>query len=142
MDLLPDMQTISIPLYRMALEELKESKEQLKDLLDKGFIRPSASYCSKIDISLGYHQLRVKEYDIPKTAFQIRYGHYEFWVCGRVFFDCPSIDVIDLKDGQVLMIKSFEKSFQELKDRLTSFPVLTLPEVSDGFVVYCDSSRI
>src|SRR5687767_13304654 len=35
-----------------------------------------------------------------------------------------------------------EKSFQELKDRLTKAPVLTLPEGSDGFVVYCDASKI
>ena len=40
-DLLPDTQPISIPPYKMALEELKELKEQLKDLLDKSFIRPS-----------------------------------------------------------------------------------------------------
>ena len=42
-DLLPDTQPISIPPYRMAPTELKELKEQLKDLLDKGFIRPSIS---------------------------------------------------------------------------------------------------
>ncbi len=42
-DLLPDTQPISIPPYRMAPAELKELKEQLKDLLDKGFIRPSIS---------------------------------------------------------------------------------------------------
>ncbi|XP_069149154.1 uncharacterized protein [Solanum lycopersicum] len=39
-NLLPNIQPISIPLYRMALVELKESKGLLKDLLDKGFIRP------------------------------------------------------------------------------------------------------
>ena len=42
-DLLPDTQPISIPPYRMAPAELKELKEQLKDLLEKGFIRPSIS---------------------------------------------------------------------------------------------------
>ena len=42
-DLLSDTQPISIPPYRMALAELKELKDQLKDLLDKGFIRPSIS---------------------------------------------------------------------------------------------------
>ncbi|WMV24573.1 hypothetical protein MTR67_017958 [Solanum verrucosum] len=42
-DLLPDTQPISIPPYRIAPTELKELKEQLKDLLDKGFIRPSIS---------------------------------------------------------------------------------------------------
>ena len=33
---------------------------------------------SKIDLCFGYHQLRVKRKDVPKTAFQIQYGHYEF----------------------------------------------------------------
>ncbi|WMV18927.1 hypothetical protein MTR67_012312 [Solanum verrucosum] len=35
-----------------------------------------------------------------------------------------------------------EKSFQELKDRLTSAPVLTLPKSTNGFVIYCDASRV
>ncbi|XP_070035182.1 uncharacterized protein [Nicotiana tomentosiformis] len=42
-DLLPGTQPISIPPYRMAPVELKESKEQLKDLLEKGFIGPNTS---------------------------------------------------------------------------------------------------
>ncbi|WMV57559.1 hypothetical protein MTR67_050944, partial [Solanum verrucosum] len=84
-DLLPDTQPISIPPYRMAPAELKELKEQLRDLLEKGFIRPSqspwgTSHFSKIDLRSGYHQVKVRECDIPKTAFRTRYGHYEFMV--------------------------------------------------------------
>ncbi|XP_070029224.1 uncharacterized protein [Nicotiana sylvestris] len=42
-DVLPDTQSIFIPPYRMDPTELRELKAQLKDLLDKGFIRPSTS---------------------------------------------------------------------------------------------------
>uniref|UniRef100_A0A2N9GS05 RNA-directed DNA polymerase n=1 Tax=Fagus sylvatica TaxID=28930 RepID=A0A2N9GS05_FAGSY len=129
-DLLPGSGPISKAPYRMAPAELKELKEQLQELLDKGFIRPSVSpwgapvlfvkkkdgsmrLCidyreinrvtvrnkyplpriddlfdqlqgaqifSKIDLRSGYHQLKIKPDDVPKTAFRTRYGHYEFLV--------------------------------------------------------------
>ena len=50
---------------------------RINDLFDQ--LRGARVY-SKIDLHTGYHQLRVREMDIPKTAFRTRYGHFEFTV--------------------------------------------------------------
>ena len=50
---------------------------RIDDLFDQ--LRGTRVYF-KIDLRTGYHQLRVREADIPKTAFRTRYGHFEFTV--------------------------------------------------------------
>jgi hypothetical protein len=129
-ELQPSTTPIAKSPYKMTREELAELKIQLKDLLDKGYIRPSSSswgcpalfvkkkdealcLCvdyqplnavtiknkyplpcidiffdqlagdqvfSKIDLRSGYHQIKIYVEDIPKTAFSMRYGLYEYLV--------------------------------------------------------------
>jgi hypothetical protein len=126
--------------YRMATPELAELKQHIKELLEKGFVRPSSSpwgarvifvpkkdgtqrLCvhyhalnevtiknkyplprivdmfnelhgafvfSRIDLRLGYHQLKIRECDIPKTAFILRYGLYEYTVMSFRLTNAPT----------------------------------------------------
>jgi hypothetical protein len=46
---------------------------------------------SKIELSPGYHQLKVKKDDVPKTAFRTRYGHYEFLVIPFGLTNAPAV---------------------------------------------------
>ena len=84
---------------------------------------------SKVDLHAGYHQVRVKEEDIPKTTFMTRYGHYEFLVMSfgltnvqvvfmdtmnRVFHDCLDQFIV-IFIGDILI---YSKTLEEHKEQL------------------------
>ncbi|KAL0544325.1 hypothetical protein IC582_019438 [Cucumis melo] len=189
---------------------------RIDDLFDQ---LQGATVFSKIDLRSGYHQLRIKDGDVPKTAFRSRYGHYEFIVMSfgltnapavfmdlmnrvfREFLDTFVIVFIDdiliyskmeaeheehlrvflghvvskagvsvdpakieavtgwTRPSTVSEVRSFlglavdqegssfcleqggEDSFQNLKQKLVTAPVLTVSDGSGSFVIYSDASK-
>nr|GFA44693.1 putative reverse transcriptase domain-containing protein [Tanacetum cinerariifolium] len=150
-DIVPGATPVARAPYRLAPSELKELSEQLKELSEKGFIRPSSSpwgapvlfvkkkdglfrMCidyqelnkltiknkyplprindlfdqlqgssvySKINLRSGYHQLHIREEDIPIIAFRTWYGHYEFQVMPFGLTNAPVV-YMDLINRHVI----------------------------------------
>ncbi|GJX44560.1 putative reverse transcriptase domain-containing protein [Tanacetum coccineum] len=176
-DLVPGAAPVARAPYRLAPSEMKELSEQLQELSDKGFIRPSSSpwgapvlfvkkkdgsfrMCidyrelnkltvknryplpriddlfdqlqgssiySKIDLRSGYHQLRVREQDVPKTAFpQLGLaGYYRRFIEGFSKI-AKSMTKLTQKGIKFDWEKRKRNAFQLIMQKLCSAPILAL----------------
>ncbi|GJS00430.1 putative reverse transcriptase domain-containing protein [Tanacetum coccineum] len=141
-DLIPGATPVARAPYRLAPSEMQELSNQLQELADRGFIRPSTSpwgapvlfvkkkdgsfrmcpsvFFSKMYLrSRRYHQLRRRDEDIPKTAFRTRYKHYEFQVMPFGLTNAPAVfmDLINRKEKLLLSILT--KDFSKIAKSLT-----------------------
>ncbi|XP_070029610.1 uncharacterized protein [Nicotiana sylvestris] len=169
-DLLLGTQPISIPPYHMAPAELKELKEQLQELLYKGFTRPSVSpwgalvlFVKKKDspmhMCFDYRQLnkvivknmyplpRIDDYLIsyrPRGSLappEDRALDIDRKEIGFLYINAPTTRLTQ-KGSPFRWTKECEESFQKLKTTLTIARVLVLPRGLGSYTVYYDASRI
>ncbi|GJU13470.1 putative reverse transcriptase domain-containing protein [Tanacetum coccineum] len=155
-DLVPGAAPVSRAPYRLASSEMKELSEQLKELLEKGFIRPSSSpwgapvlFVKKKDGSfhmcIDYRELNkltpyldkfvivfIDDILIYSKSKEEHSGHLKI--------------ILDLLKKEKLYAKFLklgadeDEAFQKLKQDLFTALILALPEGPDDFVVYCDAS--
>ncbi|GKC96736.1 putative reverse transcriptase domain-containing protein [Tanacetum coccineum] len=164
--------------FRMTPVELKELKEQLQEMLENGFIRPSVSpWGAPIDLrdsglssasnerariflrnafvrdgilwihqrlrlspngETYYRQLHVTEVMMFSEAFFA--GYYRRFVEGFSRLALPLTQLMR-KGEKFVWTDEHNESFEELKRRLVSAPILTLPSGSGGFQIYSDASK-
>ena len=179
-EIIPGSEPPFRPIYRLSQLELTEMKNQVTELLRKGFIQPSkspygapilfvrkkdgtmrmcidyralnkitiknryplpriddlldklngAKYFSKIDLRSGYHQIRIAQKDVSKTAFRTRYGHFEFNVLPfgltnapatfmramhEIFHDLLDSCVVIYLDDILIFSRTKEQHIQDIK---------------------------
>ncbi|WVZ90060.1 hypothetical protein U9M48_036393 [Paspalum notatum var. saurae] len=103
---------------------------RIDDMLDQ---LKGAKYFSNIDLRFGYHQMKIREEDIPKTAFVTRYGHHEFTVVSSGLTNAPAyfmnlmnlifmeeLDrfVVVFTDDMLIYSKTQEEHEKQLRDVL------------------------
>ncbi|GKC52363.1 putative reverse transcriptase domain-containing protein [Tanacetum coccineum] len=122
--------------YHLVPSEIKELSSQLRELQDKGFVRPSSSPWGA--------PLRVHEDDILKTAFRTRYGHFELTVMPFGLTNAPAIkEEHETHLGLILELPKNEKLYAKFsKCEFWLQEVQFLGHVINGDGIHVDLSKI
>ncbi|GJV02794.1 putative reverse transcriptase domain-containing protein [Tanacetum coccineum] len=158
-DLIPGAMPVAKLPYRLAPMEMQELSNQLKELQDKGFIRPSSSprgapvlfvkmkdwsFLNSKGIHVDPSKIKaVKNWNPPKTPTKIRSflglaGYYRRFIANFSKIAKP-LTLLTKKDKKFEWGDEQDNAFQTLKDMLCDAPILALPEGADDFVVYCEA---
>ncbi|GKE64534.1 putative reverse transcriptase domain-containing protein, partial [Tanacetum coccineum] len=160
-DLVPGAAPVARAPYRLAPSEMKELADQLQELSDKGFIRPSSSpwgapvlFVKKKDGSL---RMCIDYRELNKLTVKNRYPLPRIDDLFDQLQGSSIYSKIDLRSEQARARRASEDNigvveergvgdkqevaFQLLKQKLCSAPILALPEGSEGFIAYCDASK-
>ncbi|GJS34576.1 putative reverse transcriptase domain-containing protein [Tanacetum coccineum] len=115
---------------------------RIDDLFDQ--LQGSSVY-SKIDLRSGYHQLRVREEDILKTAFRTRYGHYEFQVMPFGLTNAPAVNKQEHEEHLKIILELLKKEELYAKFSKCEFwipKVQFLGHVIDSEGIHVDPTKI
>ncbi|GJS45619.1 putative reverse transcriptase domain-containing protein [Tanacetum coccineum] len=135
-DLIPGAAPVARAPYRLAPSEMKELSDQLKELSDKGFIRPSSSPWGALNKKEHEEHLKAILELLKKEELYAKFSKCEFWIPKIA----KSMTKLTQKRVKFDWGDKAETVFQLIKQKLCSAPILALLERSEDFIIYYDAS--